>query len=372
MNSTRCLESCVKQSAPFLSDPLNAPPAETLSCPDSGCLRHAGSETLGTAYRRVADGPPHYRGADAMLLRHRAGGRVCRSSHAGDAPCAGRRGRACRHLCPRLPAMGLAGESHRQLDRLRRAYSAALCRAVQSIDQPGLGFGQLCHRPASSACSEARGFRGCPSRKRPAAADARRGGSRPDPHFRGGSAWPHVERLSDSLSHRDRDHCRLHSGRTRTRRGDFLLPRLRSRAEQLCPFLLRVCAGSGPVWPAPGRHSGALRPARDSRHQPLAHDAITVAAVYDPAPIDPPKKLVVRGLYRYARNPMYIGVLSVLTAEAILGRSPGIAIYAVFVWINFQLFVLLYEEPTLRSKFGSEYEEYCRAVPRWGVRLRSK
>ena len=91
-----------------------------------------------------------------------------------------------------------------------------------------------------------------------------------------------------------------------------------------------------------------------------------------PAPIDPPKKLVVRGLYRYARNPMYIGVLSVLTAEAILGRSPGIAIYAVFVWINFQLFVLLYEEPTLRSKFGSEYEEYCRAVPRWGVRLRSK
>lgn len=84
-----------------------------------------------------------------------------------------------------------------------------------------------------------------------------------------------------------------------------------------------------------------------------------------PAPIDPPKLLVVRGLYRYARNPMYISVLLVLAGESLLWRSWTLARYALVVWGGFHLFVLLYEEPTLRKKFGASYEEYCQRVNRW-------
>jgi protein-S-isoprenylcysteine O-methyltransferase Ste14 len=91
-----------------------------------------------------------------------------------------------------------------------------------------------------------------------------------------------------------------------------------------------------------------------------------------PAPIDPPRKLVAKGLYRDVRNPMYVGVLAILTGEAILAQNVRIAIYAALVWTGFHLFVLLYEEPTLRLKFGAEYEEYCRTVPRWGLRFRHK
>jgi protein-S-isoprenylcysteine O-methyltransferase Ste14 len=88
-----------------------------------------------------------------------------------------------------------------------------------------------------------------------------------------------------------------------------------------------------------------------------------------PGPYDPPRYLVARGLYRYVRNPMYIGVECVLLGEAILFASSGLLVYAVLVGVLFHLFVLAYEEPSLRRKFGSEYEAYCRRVPRWLPRL---
>lgn len=84
-----------------------------------------------------------------------------------------------------------------------------------------------------------------------------------------------------------------------------------------------------------------------------------------PAPIDPPRKLVSRGLYRLIRNPMYAGVLLVLLGEAILFGSVTILRYALLVGAFFHLFVIYYEEPTLKKKFGAAYGEYCRAVPRW-------
>jgi protein-S-isoprenylcysteine O-methyltransferase Ste14 len=84
-----------------------------------------------------------------------------------------------------------------------------------------------------------------------------------------------------------------------------------------------------------------------------------------PAPIDPPKALVVRGLYRYARNPMYISVLLVLFGESVLLRSWTLCRYALIVWAGFHFFVLLYEEPTLRDKFGASYDDYCKRVSRW-------
>jgi protein-S-isoprenylcysteine O-methyltransferase Ste14 len=84
-----------------------------------------------------------------------------------------------------------------------------------------------------------------------------------------------------------------------------------------------------------------------------------------PAPIDPPKKLVVQGLYRYARNPMYIGVLFILIGEAILFASLLLGLYAIFMFMCFHLFVVVYEEPTLRARFGDSYRRYCDTVPRW-------
>jgi protein-S-isoprenylcysteine O-methyltransferase Ste14 len=84
-----------------------------------------------------------------------------------------------------------------------------------------------------------------------------------------------------------------------------------------------------------------------------------------PAPIDPPKKLVVQGLYRFVRNPMYVGIELILLGETILWAFPPLLGYAFAVFALFNLFIFFYEEPALRGKFGKEYERYRRAVPRW-------
>jgi protein-S-isoprenylcysteine O-methyltransferase Ste14 len=83
-----------------------------------------------------------------------------------------------------------------------------------------------------------------------------------------------------------------------------------------------------------------------------------------PAPIDPPKRLVVHGLYRRMRNPMHAGVGSILAAEAIGFRSSPLTIYWAICIVCVNLFVLFFEEPTLRRKFGREYEQCCRRVRR--------
>ena len=95
-----------------------------------------------------------------------------------------------------------------------------------------------------------------------------------------------------------------------------------------------------------------------------------VAGRGTPAPIDPPRMLVARGLYRYVRNPMYLGISSILLGEALLFLSRTLLEYAAGVFGLFFLFVLLYEEPALRSKFGADYERYRQNVPRWIPRLK--
>lgn len=90
-----------------------------------------------------------------------------------------------------------------------------------------------------------------------------------------------------------------------------------------------------------------------------------VVGLGTPAPIDPTKSLVVSGLYRFVRNPMYVGVDLVLLGEAVLLSSLRLLEYALLVGIGFHLFVLAYEEPTLRKQFGASYQAYCQAVPRW-------
>jgi protein-S-isoprenylcysteine O-methyltransferase Ste14 len=84
-----------------------------------------------------------------------------------------------------------------------------------------------------------------------------------------------------------------------------------------------------------------------------------------PAPIDASKKLVTHGPYRFARNPMYLGVLVVILGLAVLLQSAAVLGYAVGVGVCCHLFVVLYEEPHLRRAFGAEYESYRLRVGRW-------
>lgn len=84
-----------------------------------------------------------------------------------------------------------------------------------------------------------------------------------------------------------------------------------------------------------------------------------------PAPIDAPRRLVVRGMYRFTRNPMYVAVLAVISGLAMLFQSMLLLLYALCVGIVVHLFVVFYEEPHLRRVFGADYEEYCSRVGRW-------
>ena len=88
-----------------------------------------------------------------------------------------------------------------------------------------------------------------------------------------------------------------------------------------------------------------------------------------PAPIFPTRHLVVKGFYCYVRNPMYVAVVSLILGQALLLADVHILAYAFVVWLLMHLFVLSYEEPTLRKSFGAEYETFCAHVPRWIPRL---
>jgi protein-S-isoprenylcysteine O-methyltransferase Ste14 len=83
------------------------------------------------------------------------------------------------------------------------------------------------------------------------------------------------------------------------------------------------------------------------------------------APWDPPKRLVVVGLYRIVRNPMYVGVLGVVLGWSLVAGSPLLAIYAAVLAIGFHLRVVLYEEPVLRRQFGDDWTRYRAAINRW-------
>ena len=89
-----------------------------------------------------------------------------------------------------------------------------------------------------------------------------------------------------------------------------------------------------------------------------------------PAPIAPTKFLVITALHRYVRNPMYLGVALFIVGEAALFRSLHLVLYAGIMLSIAHIFVVLYEEPTLRRQFGDSYEEYFRSVPRWIPKLR--
>ncbi len=84
-----------------------------------------------------------------------------------------------------------------------------------------------------------------------------------------------------------------------------------------------------------------------------------------PAPIDAPRNLVVGGPFRYVRNPMYIGAFTVILGAGLAFRSPSILLLSAFFILLAHCFVLVYEEPVLKSKFGASYLDYLSNVPRW-------
>jgi protein-S-isoprenylcysteine O-methyltransferase Ste14 len=88
-----------------------------------------------------------------------------------------------------------------------------------------------------------------------------------------------------------------------------------------------------------------------------------------PAPVLPTQYLVVKGFYRYVRNPMYVAVVSIIIGQGLLLGNAFLLLYAALVWGAFVGFVLSYEEPKLRRTYGAEYEVYCRRVPRWVPRI---
>jgi len=108
--------------------------------------------------------------------------------------------------------------------------------------------------------------------------------------------------------------------------------------------------------------------------------AIALRCVWDfgwtgrgtPAPIVPPKRLVVVGIYRYVRNPMYLGFAAGWIGLWMMLGHPNLVLIAIVaaIALGVHLFVLFYEEPTLRRMFGEEYKEYCRNVRRWWPHLR--
>ncbi len=89
-----------------------------------------------------------------------------------------------------------------------------------------------------------------------------------------------------------------------------------------------------------------------------------------PVPTDPPKELVVTGFYRYVRNPIYVGVVLIFLGHFLWFGYWELLTYTILSFIGVHFFIILYEEPALKRKFGAAYEDYLKRVPRWIPRFR--
>jgi protein-S-isoprenylcysteine O-methyltransferase Ste14 len=131
----------------------------------------------------------------------------------------------------------------------------------------------------------------------------------------------------------------------------------------LVPHWIRSATGAAPAGPLLQALALLLAAAGLAIYLWCALDFARAAGT--PAPIDPPKELVARGLYRYSRNPMYVGVLSLIAAQALFFASAGTLLYVAVLFFAFHSFVVVYEEPTLERSFGAAYQRYRASVPRW-------
>ncbi|MGA9160933.1 MAG: isoprenylcysteine carboxylmethyltransferase family protein [Actinomycetota bacterium] len=135
------------------------------------------------------------------------------------------------------------------------------------------------------------------------------------------------------------------------------------------PWWLTGWEVRGP-WPAPIRVAGAALVVAGVVVLVQAFARFVLEGLGTPAPVAPTETLVVGGLYRYVRNPMYLAVLATIVGQALLLAQPVLFGYAVVVCGAFASFVRLYEEPHLSDRFGASYQAYRAAVPAWVPRWR--
>lgn len=136
------------------------------------------------------------------------------------------------------------------------------------------------------------------------------------------------------------------------------------------PWLLTRWEVASPVpGGAPAQIAGALLIGAGAAVIANSFVHFAVEGIGTPAPFAPPKRLVVGGLYRYVRNPMYVSVAAAVAGQGLLLGQPKLFVALAIGAVPVVAFVRLYEEPTLAGKFGAEYEEYRRNVPRWLPRL---
>ena len=140
----------------------------------------------------------------------------------------------------------------------------------------------------------------------------------------------------------------------------------------LVPWLLTGWQPGAPfaVW-APVRLAGAVLVVAGAAVLVDAFVRFVVEGLGTPTPVAPTAHLVVSGLYRYVRNPMYLAVTATILGQALLLWRPALLIYGAFVAAAFVAFVLGYEQPTLHRQFGASYQAYRQAVPGWWPRLRA-
>ncbi len=138
----------------------------------------------------------------------------------------------------------------------------------------------------------------------------------------------------------------------------------------LIPYWLSGWKVAEPPWPTPVRALGGLLLLAGAAALVTSFVRFVAEGAGTPAPIAPTEALVVGGLYRHVRNPMYLAVLATIVGQALwLGQTP-LLLYAAAVCAAFVCFVHFYEEPTLLKRYGAEYEAYRRGVPAWWPRLR--
>ena len=126
---------------------------------------------------------------------------------------------------------------------------------------------------------------------------------------------------------------------------------------------------AGAAYPAPVQITGAVLAAAGAAALLAAFAQFAIQGRGTPAPPAPTEQLVVRGPYRYVRNPMYLAVLAVITGQAVLLSRPVLLAYAAAVAAAFIAFVYGYEQPTLARRYGAQYHTFRQAVPGWWPRL---
>ena len=124
------------------------------------------------------------------------------------------------------------------------------------------------------------------------------------------------------------------------------------------------------IWWLPLRVAGALLGTAGALVLLDSFARFALEGLGTPAPVFPTKHLVISGLYRYVRNPMYVAVVALIVGQGLLLGNVRVLEYGAVIWLCFHLFVLAYEEPVLRATFGAEYARFCAEVPRWIPRLR--